>query len=501
VWRAAAWSLAGADRRVSTFSSAVAFTGALLGCLLISPRLPGVNTWGNSVRHAPLLAAAMALLLLAGVQAYLRWSLLCARSWLPVAGRPRLAYRFGVLQSAVVVGIWLSAWFGVMNLTSGLVPMWQALVLAVFGMGFNPPFLLSIAWTCAYPLATWQTRRMSARARTYPWWRPGGGDQPAITGTRTPLASITIAAAAIVAAYWISVQPLYPAIRRAVDRLAVQFDAPVAAMRPLAWLLLGPALAAAAGGLLVLGFVVGGRRRTSQAVAAGGAALVLASTGLFVLMVVHLTRASPIVRSLLTILSGLSGVGVGGPVPDDRPVNAAIGLMILALLAALLVVGLPAAMLGSLLRALRPSRPSRRPAGRPAWLAAALTAPLAIAGGGLGYVGWTEWRVPDVVVVTEAVDHRALEEVLGRPRGQDEPLDETCLAMLNTGFGLAPSSLRGDLALSVAHAAVYARSAEDRTLQTMGEGVIESLRKSELKQASRGLATSMRYCADALTYT
>jgi Zn-dependent protease with chaperone function len=501
VWRAAVWSLAGGDRRVSTFPSAAAFTGALLGCLVITPRLAGVDAWTTILWRAPWLALALAVLLLGGVHVYLRWCLLCATCWLPVAGRPWRAYRFGVVQSALVVGVWLGAWFEVVNLVGAVAVVWQSLLLALLAMSFNPLLLLSIPWACAYPLVTWQTRRMAARARAYPWWRPGDGERRAIGGTRTPLAAVSVTAAAIVTAYGAAVVPLHADIRLAVERLTAQLHAPASALLPLLRLLVLPALVTTAGCLLVLGLAAGGRGRTSRAVACSGAALLPASIGLFVMMLVHLTTASPIVRDLVTLLSGLSGLGGNGSPPVDRPVNAAIGLMILAVLALSFTVGLPAAVVGSLLRAARPRRGADRAPGRPVWLAVALAVPLVLAGGALGYVGWTEWRVPDLVVVPEAVNHQAVEEVLGRRWPQSLPLAHACVAILNAGVELPREGVRGDIDLVLAHAAGYARSAEDRVLRTMGEGVVEALRRSKLRRAELGVAASIRYCGDALTYT
>jgi Zn-dependent protease with chaperone function len=499
VWRAALWTLVDGHRSVFTLPSAGAFTVALLVCLLIASPLPGINTWTNVMWQEPLVAFVLAVMLLASVHTYLRWTLLCASSWLPIAGRPRRAYRFGVAQSAVVIGIWLSAWFEIVGLVGGIEPNWPSLALATLAIGFNPLFLLTIPWACAYPLATWQSRHMAARAGAYQWWRPGRGDRPVIGGARTPLAAVSVTAAAIVVLYGVSVVPLYPDIRFEVERLAMQIHAPAATVLPLLRLLLLPVVAGTVVCLVVLGLVIGGRRRTSQAVASGGAALLLASIGVFVLLLVHLTTASPIVRSLFTLLTGLSGMSLGAPLPADRPLNAALGLMILAVLAGLFIIGIPAVMLGSLVRAAWPNRGSGRAPGRPLWLTAVLTAPLLVAGGALGYVGWIEWRLTDSVVVSDMVDHRAIEGVLDRPWPRAVPLDGACTGMVGTGVGLATSTASGDLDLSLAYAAGHARSAEDRTLRTMGEGIVESLRKSQVKRAARGFGTALRYCGDALT--
>ncbi len=502
VWRAAAWAAAAKSRSVSTLPSAAAFTVALLGGMMVTPRLSDDNNWLDMVRLQPARAAAMAILLLGGVQLYLRWSLLCARSWLAVAGRPRLAYRFGVAQSAVVIGIWLSAWYLVVVTTGSLPTSWQVFGLSLAAMGFDPLVVLSIPWMCLYPLATWQTTAMARHASGYRWWRDGAVGRAGLHGFRTPLMAVNLTAATVLLLYGVGEVPLYPAIRQAVAQVAAQIAPTAHAYERIPVLLGLPAVIAAAVCGFALGVAVGGRDRTSRAVAGAGAAMLPASVGVLGLMLFHLTHASPIVRSMLTLLSGLSGIG-GSP-GDGRPRNAAIGVMTLAVLIMMCAAALPAAGLGSAVRVVLTRRApvlpeGRRQPGRPVWLTSVLVAPLLAVGAGLGYLSWIEWRAPRSIVVTQAVDQRQVENILSQPRPTNVPLTTACENMVRVALVTAAgSSGVTTLAVTITTLAAQAESSGDQVLQRMGEGTVDYLRQSEIDEASAGTAAALHYCGDSL---
>jgi Zn-dependent protease with chaperone function len=497
-WRAAVWAAAAPGRRVQVLPSSAGFAGALALALLLSPRLPGAPQSFTVVQAAPSVGIAAGLVLLAIVHAYLRWMLLCAACWLPVAGSPRRAYLIGLAQSAVVIGVWLAAWFQAVDMLAATGATWTGLALVLAVTLLNPLVLLSVPWACVFPIATWQTRRMAGRARRHSWWRVVDGEPPGVglPGLRTPLGASYLTAAAIVAGYALAVRPLYDDLARALERTNSLIDAPVREHLTIVGILLLPALLVTFAGLFLHGLAVGGRARTGRAVASAGTCLLPASIGVFVVLLMHLTLASPITRDLLTLLSGLSGISVGSPLPDDRPVNASLGLMVLALLTVLFVVGMVAAALGSAVRMVRPVRRARRTPGRPAWQAALLIVPLLTGGAVLGGLSWIEWRVPQTVEVEEAVDHRAVEEILNAPWPRSVPLPDACLSMIMelAGENLTTevSGLHIDTVL--ARAAAHARSADDRTMRKMGEGVIESLRRDEVRRAAKGIAAAGHYC-------
>src|SRR5439155_23358207 len=107
-----------------------------------------------------------------------------------------------------------------------------------------------------------------------------------------------------------------------------------------------------------------------------------------------------------------------------------------------------------------------RSPGRPVWLAMVLVVPLLVAGGALGYVSWIEWRIPQSVQVPDAVDQRAVEEILGKPWPRQVPLADACVAMLQSvaGTTFTSEAAHGDIDTAMAYAAAHARSSGDPTL-------------------------------------
>lgn len=507
VWRAALWGAVHADQRaVRALPAAGAFTAGLLLAQLTTPRLP-VGGWGEVFLRSPPVALALGALLFLLGYVYLRWTLLCAGNWLPVVGSPRGAYRFGVVQSGLVVGVWLAAWFQMVELMVGGRATWTMLVVVLVIAVANPVTVLSIGWACGYALATWQTKRMRDRSRKRRWWRVHDGTAPVLPGVRPPLGVVYLGAAAIVGGYYLAVLPFYPDLRAALVFRNDLLDAPMSAVWPILRIVGYPALAVVVAASLGLGLLVGGRRRTGQAVATAGACLLLSAVGLQFVMLVHLTRAYPFLPDVFTLLSGLSHLELGADLPGNRPRNAALGLLVLALLCAALVAGIPAAILGSAIRALatrrRPVAPPerRRPPGRPLWAAVVLALPLVALWAGLGYLAWTEWRVSDSVVVDDSVDFRAVEQVLKLP-WPTVALEQACTGIVEllVGTDLADVTASGDLVLVMAHTALYALHSDDATLRTFGEDIADSLRTSAIRQAARGVAAAAHYCVTAVNF-
>ncbi|MBB4689999.1 M48 family metalloprotease [Paractinoplanes abujensis] len=487
MWRAALWAAAAPGRSVRVWPSALAFTAALVGGVVLTPDRPDTGSFGSVVLAAPGVAAVVGLALLALIWVFLRWTLFCAASRLPVAGRPRRAYRFGVFQAALVLGVWLTAWFHV----GDVLPTVRAggtvqLVLAASVL-FDPLIALSMLWVFWYPLATWRPRRR------VPVWRDPADRSP-VPGVRTPLGPVHLAAAGILTAYGVALLPFYPRLRTALEARMDDLTPSVSELLPSTLILVLPALLAAIGGLYFLGLATGGRGRLERAVTAAGATVLPIAAGLLVLMLLHISRASPRARGLLELLAGLA-LG-GGSADEDRPAYAALGLMVLLLCGLLLVIGLPAAAMGSLVRSLRPGEPARPAPDRPAWAAALLLLPMVLLGGGVTWFGATEWRVPDTVVSPEAIDVGRVELVLAEPWPMDVVLGEACGRMVH--LDLSPATASGGFDIVLARAAASARSAADPALRAMGEGAVEALRHEQLRRAQLDVTAALRYCVTAL---
>ncbi|MEU6020675.1 M48 family metalloprotease [Micromonospora sp. NPDC047134] len=502
VWRSTLWELAG-GRRPAVSPIALSFVGGLLLGQVLTPRLPGLGGWAALATGSPSLAAVTAVLLFAGCVAYLRWTRFAARQWLPLSGRPRLAYRFGVVQSAVVVGVWIAFWFQIVELLPAGGRSWQTFAVLVLSVSLNPVLVLTIVWGCGYPLLVWQTRRMAARAAEIPLSRDTG------TVIRLPIARpawppwLGAAAFAVVVAvgYWLIVRPFYPDLRGALQLLWSNGDLPAAGRVALALTI--PALAVCLPAAAALGGVLGGRGRTATAVASAGSGLVLATIGVLVLILVHIGSVSDRPRPVLTTLRGISGYGLGADLPDDRPAYAALGLMLMVLYALLAAVTLPAAALGSGVRALAAgveSHPTRRPSGlRPGWLLSAL--PAVAAALMFGYLSVDEWSVPQTTSIVGDFDLSGVNVVLGDVRPGSAPRSAACAQAFGTAAGPVGvgETLTAVYAVRLATLARWALSSDDVTLRRAGEGTAQALRRRELQRAADGAAVVLHYCAVAET--
>jgi Zn-dependent protease with chaperone function len=497
-WRAALWAAAAPGRRVRTFPTALAFTVALMAGLLLTPDLPEVNSFRHLAESAPSTALAIGLLLLALIWVYLRWTVFGAACRLPVAASPRRAYRFGVLQAALVLGIWLSAWFqiGALMPPSGI--GWPESLILIVAALVNPLTMISVPWICWYPLATWQTRRTENRRRAVRLWRDPG-TAGSLRGTRTPLGAANLTTAAILAGYAIAMIPVRPSLGAALDKEMDELMPSATQLLPVLLRLVLPALAVSGLGLFGLGLATGGRGRLDRAVAAAGTAVFPAATGLLILMLVNTSLASPRAHTITDLVLGLAGL----PGSGSHPANAALALMILILYGTLLVLGLPMAALGSLVRSWAGTMsPDRAPA-RPAWLAVLLALPMALLGAPVMVLGVTEWQVPRTVRTPESIDVGLVEQVLAEPWPVDVPLADACGGMTRIGYPVG-SPFRSDgtsrwqgLNVVLTRIAAGARSSADATLRTMGEATVEALRRQQLQLAEQGVAATLRYCLAA----
>jgi hypothetical protein len=493
-WRAALWAAAAPGRNVRTFPAALAFTVALMGGLLLTPDLPESGSFRRVAVASPLIATTIGVLLLALAWVYLRWTVFGAACRLPVTASPRRAYRFGVLQSALVLGVWLAAWFQVGELLLGAGVTWAGLLITLGAALLNPLLMISLPWACWYPLTTWQTRSTVDRRRALRLWRDPDA-AGSLRGTRTPLAAANLTAVGILTAYGIGMLPFYPSLRVVLEREMDDLTPSVSELLPAVLQLVLPALVVTSLGLFGLGLVTGGRGRLDRAVAAAGSAVLPASTGLLILMLLHISLASPRAHTMTELVIGLAGLPGSGP----HPANAALGLMVLALYGLLLLLGLPMAALGSLVRSWATAASGARPPGRPAWITAQLALPMLLIGAPVVVLGVTEWWVPTTVKVPESIDIGRVEQVLAEPWPTNAPLAVACGQIANDGSHIDwnTGSASGGLDIVLTRAAASARSSADVTLRTMGEGTVEALRRQQLLLARQGVTATIRYCAAA----
>jgi len=459
-WRAALWSIAEDGPPPRTLSAAIAFSAGLLAGQLLTPDLLATGTWGMVVRASPLVGAVIAVVVPLACQAFLRWTVWCARAWLRVTGRPRRAYHFAVAQSSVVIGLWLAAWFQVVELASANGGL-RAVGIAAVATIVNPLLVLSLAWMALYP---------------------------AIPGSVLPAAYAV--AAGVVALYGMVMLPWYGNLRAAVA---------TADLIEVARILLIPGLGTAALGMLVLGYLLGGHTFMARAVSGAAVSLLLCSAGLFVVALTHLTLASPTVRDLPTLLSGLSGYDLGGGPTGDAP-PPSLGLMLVAWYAILAAAGVPAAVLGSLVRLLcnrnRPRSSVPACSGLAAY-AYAWSVPVVVLGVVTGWLAWTEWRVPETLAVTASVDQAAVQPIINSARVGSMSYQGACHAIraaLDSG-AVAADTTSNELPLRMARIAALAMSSDDATLRAMGESTADALSLSEIRRAGQGVAVSLQYCA------
>ena len=495
MWRAALWAAAAPGRTVRVLPSALAFTAALMGGLLLTPDLPETPSFWRVAQATPRIAVVAGLTLLALVWIFLRWTLFCAAGRLPVAARPWRTYRFGVLQAALVFGVWLSVWFHAGDLLPAAGSSTKALLVVYVSVLFDPLLAVSTLWVFWYPQATWHPRdRVSV-------WRDRTDHSP-VPGVRTPLGPVYVATAGILAAYAGVLFAFRGNLRPLLETRMDDLTPSASELLPIVLLLTLPALVASAAGLFALGLATGGRRRLERAVIAAGATALPVSAGVMVLWLLAISLASPRARSLLELLAGLS-LG-GGAAGGDRPAQAALGLMILVLFGLLLVIGLPAAAVGSLLRSLRPGAPSRPGPARPAWSAIALLLPMALLGGAVTWSGVREWRAPENLTSPDAIDVGRVEQVLAEPWPIDAPLPDACVSMVGGAASyleVSTATSSGGFDIVLTRAAAGARSAADPTLRSMGEAAVEALRREQLRRAQQGVTAALRYCATALAVT
>jgi hypothetical protein len=492
-WRYALAHLSEGRRWSSTLPAAAAFTAALLLGQCAMPELPDGPTWLDVLRTSPINAALVALALLAAIQTYLRWTMYCAIVWLPVAQHPRRTYHLGVAQSAIVIGLWLGAWFHLVELLRAG-GSYTVLALMLVWVTLNPPLLLALVWACAFPLAAWRTRRPDVDTPPR-WWR-AGDDTTAkrLPESRPPLASAYLATAGTVLLYSALILPDYPAIAATVNIIHTEMPPPPIAYIQLVWLLTQPLAYSTAVVGLAIGLLLGGRRATNRAVTCAGLTALPASIALMTTILVHLTTAGSGLRDLGTLFKGLSGIGALAP--DDQAENPALGLMLLCLMALLFVILVTTAALGSTVRAALPRTARQRPA-RSTGRVAAWSAPLVVAALIVGYLGWTNWTAAASARIEQTIDAATVEPVIAQARpGTMTPL-ASCVAIFQAhgdGAELASDVAAANLDRYLATVAMLAISSTDSTIQAIGEGTVESLRGKQLGSAAAGVTVTIRYC-------
>ncbi|MET0423311.1 MAG: M48 family metalloprotease [Actinoplanes sp.] len=461
IWRATLRSLADGSRLRRTWPTALAFAGGLLAGQAMTPNLPAVGSWLTVLRASPLVALTAAALLTLGCFGYVRWTAFCAAAWLPAARRPRLAYRFGVLQSALVVGLWIGFWFRLLGVLADI-PTLRALAVPMAAIVVSPALLLSIVWACAYPLAA--------------------------AGGRS-LRTVNRVAAGVLLAYLVVPVLLHGQLLSAMERM-VQENAVLTpkSLMPLFVLLLPPAVVLVAAGSLLVGLIEGGRGRGARALAAAGVLHAMVAVVLYPLMLAHLVFAVGATWELLRSIGRMFNSVSGGA-----------GAVWLILFAGGFVVGIPMALVGSLIRALsaRPRRPPPTTAER-RWKHLARLLPITATLALLAVFGFSSWASTRFASTRQATDQGRYEAYLADPAPGTMTRQQVCESIADFNRAASVSAAIDSSYLAAqARLAVAAQASDDPMLRALGTGAAESMWLSEFPRASRRILLIGHYCASA----
>ncbi|MEV4517438.1 M48 family metalloprotease [Dactylosporangium sp. NPDC049525] len=470
---ATAWRAVSVGPPPRTWPATIAYAAGVFGGYLLTPQVPGAIGPVMLVTQRPGAALAAGVLLAALMQGVLRWLLHTP------PGRGAGAYLWALTRTAAVTGIWVGAWFRLLDLLAADLAAGQGLVLALALLVASPAPLLALWW-------------MGASA---------GRNAP----SPVPAA---VAGGLMLAGYWLVVLPDYALLHDAVVR--TWSDPRPVMLWPVAYLLFFPAVVVSAVVAFGLGVRTGGRGVMWAVLARICWLMLPVAAGLLLCAVLHVTSAAPTGRGFLATVAGLGHLP--GEDASDRAPQASLALMMLGLYAVLLLACLPAAALGCWLRRLashRPKRPAPAPApvpapGRPVRAGWRRVAPVAVrAGAGavvaaVAVLAVSEWLVPVTVAdLRLAYDVTEVDRELRRPvppmrRG------EACARMLELSrsvpiAGATDSTAAGHLAAI----ARTAQAADDPTMQVLGKATGAALSLRELNRAAAGIGNLLRYCASA----
>lgn len=457
VWRTAQGSVALGVRPRGVWPFGIAFTLGVVAAQYVAPQFPWAGNWGTVMTQAPLIGVLSALVLLLLTQSYLRWVMRGALLRLRRGTNERRAYRLGVLQSSIVVALWLAFWFRLNEFLVVGKPELSVFSVILFSIALDPTLQLTILWACAYLVVTWY-------------------------GARTPLVSTLVFSGVVTIGFALAVIPLYPALRRG---LLAAYDSgqPEDLLGPLLLLVAVAAATALAVGF-VHGLVSGGRERAGTAVASGLLALVIP-----VLCVERISNLH-----MIFSICGLSAEGLACVRRATFP-SGPNGTNYLLLFAAMAAGAVLAILLGSLTRTLVEAvsqKPitSRPPRGRLAVLA--LFSPVVVAIGIFAWEGSSEWVhaqfTRDPIIGPAEVD------ALDRQPASPVAMTDACARLVGLGQDINLSQAVGSAyRLRIADAVAYARAAPDPVLRMMSTEASQALR-IDRRRGNEAIAALRNYC-------
>jgi|GEM_PF-2745121 len=458
VWRAVQGSVVLGEPPPRTGRFAVAFTGGVLAAQYLAPPFPLVGSWRPIVQSAPLIGVATALLLLLMTLVYLRWTVLGA--WTRMrhdAGRR--AYWIGVIQSAILVALWLAFWFLVNEMVVVGVPSLRSLTLVMFTIALNPALQLTILWACAYLVVVWR-------------------------GPRTPLLSALVLSGVVTAGFAVAGWPVYPMLKRSLIESYVTGEQSALIGALLLLSAVAGAVAVVAGA--TVGWTAGGRRRTGVVLAASLLGMVIPALAAVPLVYLHVGLA----------LCGVDSSGVDCILSSDLPEVTNGGMSMLAF--AVLALGTGTAVLaGSSLRAVTDRMSSKRrqePPARRRAVVLAMFLPVLTAMGFFAYAGTPVWFTAMFASAATPVPQAVLDR-LADPGTEPVAMTQACLALVDaTRTGSLSEVMDGSYGVREADVTMAARATPDLVLRSMSREAEAGLRAGDMTRASTALVTMARYC-------
>ncbi|MFI6925375.1 M48 family metalloprotease [Nonomuraea spiralis] len=484
VWRAGLLAQATHTRPPSTLPAALALAaGVVTGQLVAPPLVTADGSWATVLAGNPVIAAALAVLLAVLFQLMLRWALLCASVWLPLARRVRTAALAGAALSALIFGAWLSLWFDIITWMTGSATNWGLLWFGLFSTAFNPTLQLCVLLACAAAPAGWAVRRALPPRPHAAVWRDAPPSR--LAAPRLPLPAVNVTALAIVLVYAGVMIPFYSWLRSTFGGVPLTGAVPAGTLAGVFAPLLVVGMVVALAGAFCFGLVAGGRGGTAPALAGAGVLMLLAVFGIVPLVFAHLSAAACGAEGMWSCLSRL---------PEFLDLSRS-GPIFTVGFAVLIVAGTAAAWLGSALRggAQALSGAGPRPWGARPWdgavgrpLSAVLSLVPTVLGMLLfGYLSVSALASSDggSVPVDRAVVERELQAA---PRGP-LPAVRACSAAgaVVSGLGFADTFDQSGVFAGMARSAGYAMAVREPALQAMGRETAAALLAGDSGRAYR----------------
>ncbi|MER6508368.1 M48 family metalloprotease [Nonomuraea sp. NPDC001636] len=494
VWRAGLLALATHTRPPSTLPAALALTAGLVTGQVVAPPLEtAAGSWAGIVVRSPAIAVVLAALLAVLFQLMLRWALLCASVWLPLARRVRTAALAGSALSAVIFGAWLSFWFDMIASMINSAAGWDMLWFGLYTAAVSPALQLCVVLACTTASIGWAVRRGLPPRPLAAVWRDAPPSR--LAAPRMPLPAVNVTALAICLVYAGVMIPFYGWLRSVLGGMPPKGAVPTAEAAGHFTPLLIVAAIVALAGAFCFGVAAGGRDGTAPVVAGAGVLMLLAVFGLGALFVAHLAGAvcgAGLFSSCMASFPRVFDLSQSGPI-------------IMVGFAGLVVTGIAAAWLGSALRgaARALSAAGPRPWGARPWNGVTgrpVGAVLSLVPTALGVLLFGYLAVNMVAVAGErpvAVDRAAVARELGAaPRGPLTPaLACSAVDAVSSGLLFTDTFDFSRVIAGMAGSAGYAMAARDPAVQAMGRETAAALLAGDSARAIRDHGALRDLCA------